>query len=56
MVMTQVRMVSGSGAGDWWEIIVHLTRVQKSEDNTVLGNLQRGLKVRAILGNEATLT
>lgn len=21
MVMTQVRMVSGSGAGDWWEII-----------------------------------
>lgn len=56
-VRTQSPTVSGSGAGGWWGIkmTVHLTRVQKSEDKTVLGSLQNGLKDMEILRNKVTL-
>ena len=56
-VKTQSPMASGSGAGGWWGIkmTMHLTRVQKSEDKAVLGNLQNGLKDRATLRNKVTL-
>ena len=50
-------MVSGSGAEGWWGVktTVYLTRVQKSEDKTVLGNLQNGLKDMEILRNKVNL-
>lgn len=56
-VRTQSPMVSGSGAEGCWgvKMTVYLTRVQKSEDKTVLGNLQNGLKDMEILRNKVNL-
>lgn len=55
--MTQVCMVSGSGAGGWWEIIdsaVYKGPEVRGQYSTRKSSA--GLKVRAILGNEVTLT